>query len=112
MSGVRVLVGTRTGAFILTSDSARKSWKVEGPHFAVWEMYHVKGSPADPDRLYASQSSGGFGQVIQRSSDGGKPWETPGGGVTTNPGGMPAGESNKFVYDASPTTGRPLTTHQ
>jgi len=112
MSGVRVLVGTRKGAFVLTSDGKRGKWQVEGPHFAGWEIYHVKGSPADPNRLYASQSSSWFGQVIQRSSDGGKTWDTPGGGVKTDPGGMPAGESNKFVYDASPETGKPLTTHQ
>ena len=71
MSGVRVLVGTRKGAFVLTSDGRREQWKVGGPHFAGWEIYHVKGSPADPDRLYASQSSGWSGQVIQRSDDGG-----------------------------------------
>ena len=112
MSGVRVLVGTRKGAFVLTSDGKRGKWQVDGPHFAGWEIYHVKGSPADPNRLYASQSSSWFGQVIQRSSDGGKTWDTPGGGVKTDPGGMPAGESNKFVYDASPETGKPLTTHQ
>ncbi len=112
MSGVRVLVGTRKGAFILTADGKRAQWKVSGPHFPGWEMYHVKGSPADPNRVYASQSSGWFGQVIQRSCDGGKTWETPGGGLTTTPGGMPAGESNKFVYDTSPGTGKPLTTHQ
>ncbi|MGH9355157.1 MAG: WD40/YVTN/BNR-like repeat-containing protein, partial [Terriglobia bacterium] len=74
--------------------------------------YHLKGSPADPNRLYASQSSGWFGQIIQRSNDGGKTWETPGGGMTTSPSGMPRGESNKFVYDTSPETGKPLTTHQ
>src|SRR2546427_1462195 len=112
MSGVRVLVGTRKGAFILTADGKRKQWDVSGPHFAGWEIYHLKGSPADPNRLYASQSSGWFGQVIQRSCDGGKTWETPGGGVVTEPGKMPTGESNKFVYDASPDTGKPLTTHQ
>ncbi len=112
MSGVRVLVGTRKGAFVLTSDGKRKRWKVSGPHFAGWEVYHLKGSPADPDRLYASQSSGWFGQVIQRSDDGGKTWEAPGGGVTKSPEGFPQGESNKFVYDVSPGTGRPLTTHQ
>src|ERR1041384_2822436 len=95
MSGVRVLVGTRKGAFILTADGKRAQWDVSGPHFAGWEIYHLKGSPADPKRLYASQSSGWFGQVIQRSCDGGKTWETPGGGVTMAPGGMPAGESNK-----------------
>jgi photosystem II stability/assembly factor-like uncharacterized protein len=112
MSQVRVLAGTRKGAFILTSDGKRERWDVSGPLFAGWEVYHLKGSPADPDRLYASQSSGWFGQVIQRSSDGGKTWETPGGGPTTTPEGMPQGESNKFVYDTSPQTGKPLTTHQ
>ena len=84
MSSVRVLVGTRKGAFILTSDGRRERWDVTGPHFGGWEIYHFKGSPADPQRLYASQTSGWFGQVIQRSSDGGKTWETVG---------------NKFVYD-------------
>jgi photosystem II stability/assembly factor-like uncharacterized protein len=78
MSKVRVLVGTRKGAFVLSSDASRKKWKVDGPQFAGWEIYHLKGSPADPDRLYASQSSGWFGQVMQRSNDGGKTWETAG----------------------------------
>jgi photosystem II stability/assembly factor-like uncharacterized protein len=75
MTGVRVLVGTRKGAFILESDGARKTWNVSEPHFGGWEMYHIKGSPADPSRIYASQSSGWFGQQIQRSNDGGKTWE-------------------------------------
>ncbi|MEV6300651.1 sialidase family protein [Actinoplanes sp. NPDC051861] len=75
MSGVRLLVGTRKGAFILTSDGRRQDWTVEGPHFGGWEIYHLNGSPADPDRLWASQSGGWFGQLIQRSDDGGKNWE-------------------------------------
>src|SRR5205807_2616133 len=75
MSGVRVLVGTRKGAFALTSDGKRKRWKVSGPHFAGWEIYHVKGSPVDPNRLFASQTSAWFGQIIQRSDDGGKSWQ-------------------------------------
>ena len=115
MSKVRVLVGTKKGAFILTSDGKRKQWDVNGPHFGGWEMYHLKGSPADPNRLYASQTSGWFGQVIQRSDDGGKTWHQPGtppGEPTTTPDGTPKGESNKFVYDSSPNTGKPLTTHQ
>ncbi len=89
MSEVRVLVGTRKGAFILTADGKREQWNISGPHFAGWEVYHVKGSPVDPNRLYASQSSGWFGQVIQRSDDGGKTWE-------------PAG--NAFAYDGVPGT--------
>lgn len=89
MSGVRVLVGTRKGAFILTSDARRERWDISEPHFAGWEIYHLKGSPADPDRLYASQSSGWFGQVMQRSNDGGKTWEAVG---------------NKFAYNGDPGT--------
>ena len=115
MSRVRVLAGTRKGAFILTSDEKRQKWDVQGPHFAGWEIYHLKGSPADPDRIYASQTSGWFGQIIQRSDDSGKTWHQPGtppGESTKGPDGMPKGESNKFVYDTSPETGKPLTTHQ
>ena len=77
MSKVRVLVGTRKGAFILESDGKREKWDIRGPEFAGWEVYHMKGSPADPNRLYASQTSSWSGQVIQRSNDGGRTWEAP-----------------------------------
>ena len=87
MSGVRVLVGTRKGAFVLTSDGKREKWDVSGPHFAGWEIYHLKGSPVDPNRLYASQSSGWFGQIIQRSDDGGKTWDN--GSAANRSGRMP-----------------------
>ncbi len=89
MSGVRVLVGTKKGAFILTSDANRKEWDISGPHFPGWEIYHLKGSPADPNRIYCSQSTGWFGQIIQRSDDGGKTW---------------APVDNKFAYDGTPGT--------
>ena len=101
MSKVRVLVGTRKGAFILTADGKREKWKVSDLQLGGWEVYHVKGSPIDPNRLYASQSSGWFGQVLQRSDDGGKTWNPPGGGATMSPEGMPKGESNKFVYEGA-----------
>jgi len=89
MSAVRVLVGTRKGAFVLTSDGQRERWDIQGPHFAGWEIYHLKGSPVDPNRIYASQSSGWFGQMIQRSDDGGATW-------------APVG--NAFAYDGVPGT--------
>jgi hypothetical protein len=89
MSGVRVLVGTKKGSFVLTSDGKRKRWDIDGPRFAGWEVYHIKGSPADPGRIYASQSTDWFGQVIQRSDDGGKTWEAVG---------------NEFVYEGEPGT--------
>ncbi|MBW3640458.1 MAG: exo-alpha-sialidase [Actinobacteria bacterium] len=78
MAGVRVLVGTKKGAFLLTSDEGRREWTVDGPHFGGWELYHLKGSPADPDRIWASQSGGWFGQLIQRSDDGGRSWNPVG----------------------------------
>ncbi|ADV82734.1 WD40/YVTN/BNR-like repeat-containing protein [Terriglobus saanensis] len=84
MSQVRLLVGTRKGAFVLTADGTRKNWSISGPHFAGWEIYHLKGSPVDPNRIYASQTSGWFGQVVQRSDDGGLTWNAVG---------------NKFLYD-------------
>jgi hypothetical protein len=90
----------------------REQWEINGPHFTGWEIYHLKGSPVDPNRIFASQTSGWFGQIIQRSDDGGKTWDMPGGGPTESFMGMPMGESNKFVYDTSAETGKPLTTHQ
>jgi photosystem II stability/assembly factor-like uncharacterized protein len=115
MTAVRILVGTKKGAFILTSDGQRRKWSVAGPHFGGWEVYHLKSSPADPNRIYASQTSGWFGQIIQRSDDGGRTWHTPGSKPEELVGemGMPRGESNKFVYNGDPAQGgKPLTTHQ
>jgi photosystem II stability/assembly factor-like uncharacterized protein len=112
MSNVRVLVGTRKGAFILTSDGKRDNWQVSGPHFAGWEIYHMKGSPVDPDRIYASQTSGWFGQILQASNDGGKTWFQPGVKPEDATPQWPPVKSNRFAYDASAETGQPLTTHQ
>ena len=56
------------------------------PAFCGWEIYHLKGSAAEPDRIYSSQTGGWFGQVIQRSDDGGQTWETVG---------------NEFKYDGA-----------
>ena len=89
MTAVRLLIGTRKGAFVMTSDGGRASWKVDGPLFGGWELYHLKGSPAEPSRLFASQSTSWFGQLIQRSDDGGKTW-TPVG--------------NQFSYEGVPGT--------
>jgi photosystem II stability/assembly factor-like uncharacterized protein len=114
MASIRVLIGTKKGGFIATSDGKRQKWNIAGPLFGGWEVYHMKGSPVDPNRIYASQSSGWFGQIIQRSDDGGETWNTPGSTPEELKGehGMPKGESNKFVYDQSKETGLPLTTHQ
>ena len=89
MASVRVLVGTRKGAFVITSDGARRTWKVDGPHFGGWEVMHVAASPANPDRLYASQWTDWHGQVVQRSDDGGRNWQPVG---------------NEFAYDGDPGT--------
>lgn len=103
MSGVRVLVGTAKGAFILSSDGKRQKWNVEGPLFAGWTIYHMKGSKLDPNRIYASQCSDWFGQIIQRSMDGGKTWDQPGGAPEPNFTGQPPA-SNRFVYEGDAGT--------
>ena len=97
MTAVRVLVGTRKGAFILTSDGRRETWNVSGPHFPGWEIYHVKGSPVDPQRLYASQSSSWFGQVVHRSDDGGASWSPVG-----NRFGYEGEAGSHLYYDGTP----------
>jgi photosystem II stability/assembly factor-like uncharacterized protein len=106
MSKIRLLIGTKKGAFVLTADGQRRRWKTSGPHFAGWEVYHLKGSPVDPDRIYASQTSGWFGQIIQRSDDGGRTWFPPGSNPEElkGPEGMPKGESNRFVYEGQVST--------
>jgi hypothetical protein len=106
MSRVRVLVGTKKGAFVCTADGQREDWQISGPFFGGWEIYHVKGSPVDPDRIFASQSSGWFGQIIQRSDDGGLTWAPPGPAEQElkSPEGLPKGESNKFAYEGDAGT--------
>src|ERR1043165_6778480 len=99
MSGVRLLVGTKKGAFVLNTAGKRERWEVSGPFFGGWEIYHMKASPIDPNRIYASQTSGWFGQIIQRSDDGGKTWYPPGGEKMPGPDEPPGGTSNKFVYE-------------
>ena len=89
MSKVRVFVGTKKGAFILKSDGLRKNWQINGPLFGGWEIYHIKGSPIEPNTIYASQANAWFGQVIHRSMDGGLTWNTVG---------------NEFHYEGGPMT--------
>ena len=106
MSTIRLLVGTKKGGFILTADGKRQNWKIEGPLFAGWEIYHMKGSAADPNRIFASQTSGWFGQIIQRSDDGGKTWNPPGTKLEDIMGadGFPKGKSNEFAYEGETGT--------
>src|SRR5437660_571854 len=109
MSKVRVLVGTRKGAFILESDGKRERWNVNGPHFAGWEIYHIKGSPVDPNRLYLSQSSGWFGQLIQRSNDGGKNWKPINQGLFSEIMPEPRAEVGHCVHRIAMHPSRPGT---
>lgn len=99
MSNIRVLVGTAKGAFILTADGKRQDWTISQPHFAGWEIYHLKGSRLNPDRIFASQTSSWFGQIIQRSDDGGKTWTIPGGEKIPEGVEPPTGRANRFLYD-------------
>lgn len=82
---VQVLVGTRKGAFVFTSDLRRRSWKVDGPHFAGQNVYHFisagrEGGPV----LFAAVNNAWFGSDVPAmpggigaSKGGGYPPVTP-----------------------------------
>ncbi|WP_201733267.1 sialidase family protein [Acidithrix sp. C25] len=87
MTEVRLLIGTKKGAFIIDSANGRSQWQIQGPLFGGWEIYHINASPLNKNLIYASQFNGWFGQVLQRSFDAGKTWEAV---------------SNSFNYSGEP----------
>lgn len=72
---VRVLLGTRKGAFILQSDSRRRNWKMKGPFLESSPVFHLAFDRRDCKTIYAAVNSGHFGPTIQRSKNFGKTWE-------------------------------------
>lgn len=85
---VHVLVGTRKGAFIITSGSDRQDWSVSGPHCDAWPINHVV---ADPVRgtIYATGGNEWFGPAVWKSVDGGTSWTHSSAGLAYGPGEPP-----------------------
>jgi photosystem II stability/assembly factor-like uncharacterized protein len=83
MANTLLMVGTRKGLWLGTSDEDRSDWSWTGPHFPMEEVYSVLldkrgGRP----RLLAGCSSSWFGPQLRRSDDLGSTWqETPNGAI-------------------------------
>jgi photosystem II stability/assembly factor-like uncharacterized protein len=72
--GAAVLVGTRKGLFVLTSDESRREWALEGPHLTGWEVFHAMRDPRTGS-LHAATNNWVYGATAHRSSDLGETWE-------------------------------------
>ena len=71
---VRLLVGTRKGAWVLTSDTGRGDWRTQGPLFLGQIINHFVRDPRDGKTLLMAASTGHLGPTILRSTDGGETW--------------------------------------
>lgn len=72
--GVLVMVATRKGAWFLRSDTGRKKWSLEGPHFLGCIINHLVLDPRDGKTLIAAVRTGHLGPTVYRSADFGKNW--------------------------------------
>ena len=70
-----VLVATRKGAWIYHGDTARKKWRVDGPHFLGHTISHLVLDPRDNRTLLAAAKTGHLGPTVFRSTDMGKTWK-------------------------------------
>ncbi len=70
---VLVLVGTRKGAFLLSSDARRRSWRVDGPHFPGRNVHHFILDSRDSETLFATIYTEWWGSDVQRSATGDAP---------------------------------------
>jgi len=71
--GVLLLIGTRKGLFLVRGDDERRSFELEGPLLAGWQINHAVVDPRD-GALYACANSWVYGGTVQRSTDLGKTW--------------------------------------
>ncbi|MBI4384647.1 MAG: glycosyl hydrolase [Nitrospinae bacterium] len=72
---VLALVATRKGAWIYHGDAARKTWRVDGPHFLGHIVNHLALDPRDGKTLLAAAKTGHLGPTIFRSADFGQTWQ-------------------------------------
>jgi photosystem II stability/assembly factor-like uncharacterized protein len=97
---VLVLIGTKKGAFVATSDSERKSWKLEGPFCETWPMNHVIADPAT-GTIYGAGGNEWFGPAVWKSTDLGKSWTHSSEGLAYAAGEEPV----KTVWSLAPNGG-------
>lgn len=75
MSTLRLLVGTRKGAWTISSDSARKQWHIEGPMHLGAVVSHYVADPRSPGVQMMSVGSGHLGPSVFFSTDFGSSWQ-------------------------------------
>jgi len=101
---VRVLVGTRKGAFIFSSDKDRKKWDVSELMFKGWNVFHMVMDPRDK-RLYAAVTHFVYGATVQYSDDFGATWtQSPASPTFSRPSasGRPSGSVEELVAGGTP----------
>jgi hypothetical protein len=72
-SKVMVLVGTRKGGYVFTSDTARQSWQASDLRFKGWQVMHMVQDPRD-QRLHAAIANDVYGATTHYSDDFGEHW--------------------------------------
>ncbi len=74
-ASVALLVATKKGAFILSSDKKRKTWQTNGPIFLGNIIHHLMLDPRDGRTMMMASKTGHLGPTVFRSSNNGKTWK-------------------------------------
>lgn len=76
MARVMVLVGTKKGGFIYTSDERRERWSLSDPILTGWSLLHMNADArGGQPRLYAAANHWAWGPSVAKSDDLGKTWD-------------------------------------
>ena len=70
-----LLVATRKGGWIFHSDTQRKTWTAQGPHFLGHVISHLQLDPRDGKTLLAAAKTGHLGPTVFRSINLGRTWK-------------------------------------
>ena len=72
--GVKILVGTRKGLFIVAGAEDRSAWTLHGPGFLGHIIQHAMVDPRDGETLLVAAKTGHLGPTVFRSRDLGRTW--------------------------------------
>ncbi len=103
--GPVVLVATRKGAWVFHGDPARRTWRVDGPHFLGHVVNHLVLDPRDGRTLLAAAKTGHLGPTVFRSADFGRTWKEaaqPPAFAKTDPGAAVPGRAVDHTFWLTP----------
>src|SRR5215471_17330816 len=72
---VALLIATKKGGFILSSDNKRRRWDVKGPIFLGNIVHHMALDPREGRVMLMAAKTGHLGPTVFRSTDFGKTWK-------------------------------------